>query len=704
VCLQRGTPRNILTHYYPNLHSSIARAATEADDVMDDIGNGLSEETAKMLAFALNKVEILNSTSSLAADTSKHFDPDFQKKLKAANSTNNTPKHTTSSPSQLQFAESSPPNAANDLPPTLEDVPYGSYEDSASSPPLYSPTPSQSVSNRNKLMMSLPGQGSKTERERWRNERVRYGASVTTSNMDEATFLPPPSRSMTKSRASSSRGASIRGGTLTHKKSTASLPNEGPSPFPDHVTGSENDDMGPLVPHEASSCEEMWVQNYATDVQRYSSVSLWAELKMAETEALVDSQTLPANALAAMSAQLLVDTEHKFTDRNGGAIHDVVDDVLNSVFMLTDSDGKPTCEAARTILERNVVVPRSEQVSLEGFTPEIDDGSVFGGHEDLVMKHQVFELGLEGSKKKLQLFMDCPTYYDQMRYLWSNLKKEIVVRPPCHRKMQAMRAERRMETRMIERACDHWAKGVVEVMFSAWKFEVSIAHEREKKGKYMFMMMQIKISDIFKVWKDYTKENRTFREMSANIQAKEKIADMKVQLKKLNLRNSGGIGENRNARTAAEKAKRKAEDAKAVYEMPARQVDTLHRIVKGFNRIYKAFAKFQDTQHEYHIEEMFRVDDDTTRLAPLYKWKTVGPNEDSYNKGRRPSLGGRPSDLLDPGKFDAETDCDEADEDIIRNWTPGQFKSVEKTPAFKPFEVSSGEAQQRNRSLTTKIY
>jgi len=58
-------------------------------------------------------------------------------------------------------------------------------------------------------------------------------------------------------------------------------------------------------------------------------------------------------------------------------------------------------------------------------------------------------------------------------------------------------------------------------------------------------------------------------------------------------------------------------------------------------------------------------------------------------------LGGRPSDLLDPGKFDGETDCDEADEHTIRHWTPGQFKSVEKTPAFKPFETRAGHRTLR---------
>ena len=81
------------------------------------------------------------------------------------------------------------------------------------------------------------------------------------------------------------------------------------------------------------------------------------------------------------------------------------------------------------------------------------------------------------------------------------------------------------------------------------------------------------------------------------------------------------MGENRNARDAAEKAKRKVVDAKAIYEQPARQTPILHKIVKGFTKAFEKFVTFQDSQHQFHIEEMFRKDEDTTRLAPLYKWK-----------------------------------------------------------------------------------
>ena len=51
--------------------SLISRSATETDDVLEN--TELSSETAKMLAFALDKVEKYTSSTSLANDYSKHY-------------------------------------------------------------------------------------------------------------------------------------------------------------------------------------------------------------------------------------------------------------------------------------------------------------------------------------------------------------------------------------------------------------------------------------------------------------------------------------------------------------------------------------------------------------------------------------------------------------------------------------------------------
>ncbi|GMH56331.1 hypothetical protein TrLO_g10324 [Triparma laevis f. longispina] len=641
--------------------SLISRSATETDDVLES--KDLSSETAKMLAYALDKVEKYTSTASLANDDTKHYH--------RADSTK------------------SQPNPVVVMPSTA-----GSTRSLRT--PSRSPQQTHSYLN---LAKSLPG-GSPIGSERWDITRTR------TSQDMMAMASRAESESPTHIGRTVSRQGSMK---LSVKPGTDMDTGNGKfSPEKDRELAPETSDAleaattsGFVVSHEVASCEEIWVQNYGSDLQKYTSVSLWADTAHAETRTLVDSQTLPASALAAMSAQLLVDIEHKLVSAHGPVIHDVVDEILSSVFILSDGDGNPTCEAARKILERNLWVPGRTDMTEEDAIKTNNQGT-----GQLTMKHPVFAEGGLGVRKRLELFMSCPTFYDQMRYLWGNLKKEIVVRPPCHRKMQSMRAERLMETRLITRACDRWAKGIIVVCFDAWRLEVNIGHEREKKGKYMLMMMSLSVKDVFKVWKKWAKENKRYGEMDGVAKAKEKVELTKAEIKKLHLKNAGGIGGNRKARNLAETAKRKVVDALAIYEMPARQIGALHKVVKGFGKAFEKFARFQDSQHQYHIEDMFRKDEDTTRLAPLYKWKSVGPNEEAFKRGRRPSLGGRPSDLLDPGKFETETDCDDNDEETIRKWIPGTFASVEKTPAFKPFETRAGRRTKRwlNNCLRTFVY
>ena len=381
--------------------SNIGKAATEANEIMTD--QVLSPETARMLAGALEKVEAYNSTQSLA---------------------------TARTPSRL----SSGTNRHLSAHPSLPD--------------FYSPI--------------KKGRGQSSQRAR----------TASASMMLQSLTRP------------SSTVASIR-------QEVAGAPDRATmTSAPLMMQEEEESARGPHIAHDASPCEEIWIQNYASDAKRYTSISVWADTALAEAQALVQSQTLPANALAAMSAQLLVDMEQKFSQVHGEAIHDVVDEVLGSVFILKDDEGNPTSLAAEKILERNSLVPFGQAI-IEDNTGEYVyaiNGSALGestkrgsnnnnnnnnnnnvsNNNDNnnrrhcsgdVLKHSIFGEGLSASKKKLALFMEVPTYFDQMRYLWSNLKKEIVVRPPCFRKMQAMRAERQMEARALERACDHWAKG-----------------------------------------------------------------------------------------------------------------------------------------------------------------------------------------------------------------------------------------------------
>jgi len=440
-----------------------------------------------------------------------------------------------------------------------------------------------------------------------------------------------------------------------------------------------------------NTCEELWIYNYANDKHKYHSESLWAETTLAETQILVKTNTLPANSIASMSTQMVLDMEPRFHAMFGPIIHKMLDDVMNSIFILRDEHGFPSCEAAALIMDRNDVFSNSGQKWLTG---------------------------VEGSKQKLEQLMKCPTYFDQCRYFWGLLKKEIVIRPHCFKKMEQMRKEKLMETRMIHRTCNHWARGVMFVIFGAWKGELEVSegfavaqrnvfsnpttqmgNKRHLLGKYLMGMMTINVKKIFAAWKKYHKESMRVSSIDSVAKAKIEAKKAQAETKKLNLHNSGQVVGNRKARTEAEKVMGKVRAAKDIYEMPARQTPILLQVIQSFAKVYKLFSDFQDKENEEHIKEQFRIGDDAIRMDPLYKWTGVGINEEKYaeNKARCNNNSGddRPEDLLDAGSFDYETDCDEKDESTINKWIPGTFKSVEKTPAFQPMSTRAGRRTMR---------
>jgi len=465
-----------------------------------------------------------------------------------------------------------------------------------------------------------------------------------------------------------------------------------------HKKGSKNDEKfnKKISSSYDNTCEEIWIYNYANDKHKYHSESLWAQTTLAESLILVKTNTLPANAIASMCAQMLLDMEDKFASIFGPVVHKMCDDVLNSIFILRNEEGYPSCDAASQIIERNDVFARQGGGNANGMGACLE--------------------GVEGSKRKLELFMKCPTYFDQCRYLWGLLKQEIVIRPHCFKKMEQMRKEKLMEGRMIHRSCNHWARGIKFVIFQAWKKELVLDSNRHLLGKYLMAFMQVTAKDVFFAWKKSHKERMRTKKMMGVEEAKKSAELAKKETKALDMANNGQLVANRKARAAAEAVMTKVAAAKEIYEQPARQTPALLKVIKSFAKTYKLFADFQDRENEDHIREQFRIGDDAIRLDPLYKWTGVGVNLETYekNKERNAKESGaaaganageseklRPDDLLDAGEYDVETDCDDADEETILKWRPGTFASVEKTPAFHPMSTRAGRRTMRwlNNSL-----
>jgi len=404
-----------------------------------------------------------------------------------------------------------------------------------------------------------------------------------------------------------------------------------------------------------NSSERQWINKYAEDRNTFVSFARWAQITLTEAIQLTECGALPKNIIAALSAQLALETQPRLCNISF-YIPKVLTNIFRSVFILTH-EGVPTCSAAAQILERE-----------EGI-------------------HEIFEVdGVFGLRQRLALFNSCPTYHDHVRWLWAKLKHELALRPALEVRIAARAKERQQEARAMEAACDRWAKMKIAAVFFEWVGEVELERKRHLLGKYFFFMTGIKQKDVYVAWKNWYRNEKADREKTKYRNAKEEAERLKAELERVRKHNSEMSREIAKLRKEIAILEQKLEEATNILLMDARQPPALEKVLKGLSKSLFKFRLILADQLEEQITETFREGPDTARLAPIYTWRTIKKGEVPVEKER-----------TNVGEIEAETDCDEKDESEIKKWYPGQYvhKSEENTPSFWPFKTRPGMRSQR---------
>ena len=401
-----------------------------------------------------------------------------------------------------------------------------------------------------------------------------------------------------------------------------------------------------------NSSERRWVQTYGDDRGTFFSFAKWAQTKLTEASQLCDNGALPKNLLASLAAQLSIESLPRLesiSQQAGMAL----DGVLRSAFILTHNDA-PTCSAAATLLSR----------------PD----------------HEIFSVeGAAGFQLRLNLFLACPTYHDHVRWLWAKLKRELALRPGLEVRISARSRERVAEARAMESACDRWANMKTYAIFYYWLAESKMDNRRHLLGKFMFYMLEIKPKEVFRVWKDWYRDEKRTRERSQYLDAKAMAEKVKAELEKVRKHSSEmqkAISVLRKEVAALEK---KLEEGLATLLQPARQSPGLCKIARGLGKPFFVLRKLLEEQAAEQITETFRVGEDTLRLAPLYTWRSA-KREGGMDLG---------AVRTKENTYDDESDYDEEKEEAIRNFVPGLLPSKEFSEAFHPFLTRPGQRSQR---------
>jgi len=296
----------------------------------------LSPETANMLSYALHKIDIADATRALIVDAETPLDRQHAGKKTRRQDHSFLPATTvTTNPDGTVNPSWAP--AAPSISRRMAGIPVNPENQTA------------------KLKKGMPGNTYATKLWDYGNARVDGGA------IDTEVVLRLDAKNSATEQVMAERRAGLKKFVkVVEEKGSPVRPRE----FEEQEEeGGNTTTIQRLMPCESFSCEELFLSNYATDLGRYSSFSVWASTALAEVGALIGSKTLPHCVLVGMCGHMLVEMEPVLVRSYGEKVKTVIDNVLGSVYKLRDGEGKVSCGNARKILERNDEEEKSSEVS-----------------------------------------------------------------------------------------------------------------------------------------------------------------------------------------------------------------------------------------------------------------------------------------------------------------------------------------------------
>ena len=417
-----------------------------------------------------------------------------------------------------------------------------------------------------------------------------------------------------------------------------------------------------------------WIASYCADAEAFRSHSTWQSATVASLKALtwpnpptsavsattstsVGSDNSPG-LLAGVLSQLLVEIE-------GGRpwLRQFVQSVLEGVYVF-GAGGRATNDKCRAVCRRDM----GDGITIRKVKP----GSL---EEDIwTLK------GKDGYRKRLEMFLGCPTWYDAVFFWEMRYKRELELQPYLERMRKLMAREKQIEEGVLNRTCTAWTKPMMVLMLHTWRQNAHMDQSKELLGKYFLKMAEIKPSFIFAAWKKYTIEARLGRADTELSEVK-----MKIELKKAEL----GFIQKRvqeKQRTVVKMQqfnlllKEKLDAAMKTLRMPARQPPTLRKLVNCISNTLKLFKAVHDPHIDDCAADVVLVGVHTMRFLPLYKWTSA---KDKLT-------------LLPNYECDKEDDFDPAIESAINKWAPGMLPGAEEfTHAFLPGNTRAGRRIQR---------
>jgi len=295
--------------------------------------------------------------------------------------------------------------------------------------------------------------------------------------------------------------------------------------------------------------------------------------------------------------------------------------------------------------------------------------SIFKDNHEIAKVRNVRD---NSAKRLINHIMKAISYFEEVGRLRDQIHHERNLLPGFQKYLDMLKKQQAAEKRSLELTVKRWQNSMLTRIFTRWKDSIATQKRASRMlGIYFFKRKQIGLKTLWKEWKIIVSRSRYDRERNWEDHALAQVKEYSGELRELREKTMNVMMDIDNVSSVALDYETKLAAAMEILHDPARQPPTVRKIIVSLASALKIGGDIAILQQSKNTTDYFRRDPDAFRLSTMH---ITHPATKEFQ---------------DPD-FLKEVRAEEDIERTLLSWRPGQFNSIEKTPAFQPFETRDG--------------
>ena len=527
------------------------------------------------------------------------------------------------------------------------------------------------------------------------------------------TLLSSPVKEANQRRASS--GTSTGTGKHSHSPRSKSPPTTTSATSPTSMkTKTKNKSQQPSI---QSPPPQQWANNYVKDTEFFTSRALWTEMKLAEAASL-DRGTLspyPGNFLSGVVGHLLIAEETVMARNNATTtigdlsmpqlMRTVVDHVLQAEYSESSklkqvclnfrSNGHEHMHHANASIHGDAIAPAFPSVA--HFRASKHASPTVRSPTPSAMRMKKAAVKSETMRAELIEHLLPIHTFSRLAHLLREAKEhETSLLPQFEEALAILNVQRAQEIRTMASTVKRYQLKQIAKIFRTW-------HRQAKASKRAVEMLTTWLRDshlitarqAFDEWRHVATTFKHHREIEFEKSARAQMDRYMSKLGFLRKKTMSHMQQLEPVMRAGDQLEKQIAPLLKILHDPARQPPILLIMLKGIYQAINIVGTTLMTQQENNGREEHRRGRYTARMSyifPKIPIRTTVP------------MGGKGKEEFAPPVCHVDEPPVDAIDGAILKWTPGQLTNDEYTPAFEPFNTSTGKRLKRwaNHILETE--